>query len=428
MLDSAVAERDVLAAVLRAPGAHTQILGVITPEYFQVEEYKAVAEAIWKLIADDTPITPSNVSFLTGEKVKPENVLALWRSCTEGMIEGVAWNALTVRNFYEKAKALRLLVESEDKIRESPELTDQIISDVCTYLQTISIERNVDVVDIAEMVKIEHLFSEEKRRFGTGIQWLDESTGGIMVGRIWVIVAGYKMGKSTLARQMILSSLEDGASIDWYNTETSPRDHYWALLAQLASQKLVTYDPNFVVRPDDVVKKTLTEGQVYALNEARKQLSGYKGRLRIYGPSNGVADPAVLTNILTRNKATFGVDGVVIDHIQGLVGKGYSSYERINDSLSRVRAAIHAHEVFAILLSQMGEAAIKEHTSGEAGYSSGAKGSGDINAEADELILLIRGENADAGRIKIHLKLSRRNDPQFHWHTFFSGGVIGGTI
>lgn len=323
----------------------------------------------------------------------------------------------TIERFECAAEALRRGVSVEN-------LVDRTISDL-TLSGNRHIERETAEGSFGRIISI---FEEQPQAaYSTGINFVDTAIGGMSPGRLMMLVGPYKSRKTTIALNLMLSAFDQGASCAFLSFENSIEVTALQLVAMLAV-RWMRQQPETLGEPEAIFwisgDMLMRVGVHYkewksvkrrAVDYARDQLAQMGDRIRFYDRSDSggaLSDMASIRAVVSRDKRLYGGDWYCVDH-QGLIdasGEIYESTRYISKEMQALSRASSPNKAFLCVLSQMSEAAIKARKA----YSSGAKGGGDSNANADFVLRTMPIRDPSGGddkyyddRIKLQVKHNR---------------------
>ncbi len=182
---------------------------------------------------------------------------------------------------------------------------------------------------------------DDVNAFPTGFEKLDELTGGFRPGELIVIASRPSMGKTNFALNIVHDQV-------------------------IKNKRKIAYI-SFSERKEDILKRLLImdsyicEGQIRSgelketewkeLNKSAKKI-GKSGLILCDDPE---IDPAEIPGICNELKSEYGINGIIIDHLQMLTGNGKApDDDRANlKLLRRLKQAAVESEIPMILISQL---------------------------------------------------------------------------
>lgn len=251
----------------------------------------------------------------------------------------------------------------------------------------------------------------------TGIAWLDSQTNGLQPGRAWVIGGAYKQRKTTLAINIALGILmrNPEASLSFLSFEM-PRPAIIASICAMLSVYHYTHTGN-ALRDANIVSmdnlrnareayKRWNHGIPQSIEWSFRAYKHLKKRLRIYDVSHeggGLSDLNSLQRTLLRDKALYGCQFAVIDHLQEVKSPG-EIYERVSAVSGTITHLTKRENITTFTLSQLNEATVKSKSDDD--HSPGAKGGG-TPAEKADYFIRVRYMPDHPDQLGVKMQLSR---------------------
>jgi hypothetical protein len=230
------------------------------------------------------------------------------------------------------------------------------------------------------------LNNEPPPAFYTGINAIDDLTGGIGFKRLSSLISAYKMRKTTSALNIVLGVLmtNPDARAAFYSAEMNQIQVALNMIAMLAIAWLLKrglYTPESSMIWGDLLQqvgngyKHWKNHRAEAVNEGIKAYKALGNRLQIYDKNvGGLRTMADAERLFRRNVALFGGDFHVFDYFGLLEVSGASLFEQ---SATRTQRFLEMSKDKSILvLAQKNEANV-ERTDG---HSAGSKGGNDLPA------------------------------------------------
>lgn len=223
--------------------------------------------------------------------------------------------------------------------------------------------------------------------FPTGINDIDNLTGGIGFNRLSSLISAYKMRKTTTALNIILGVLmtNPDARAAFYSAEMNQTQVALNMIAMLAiawlcKHGLMSHPQNSIISGDLLMQvgngyKHWNKDRAQAVNAGIQAYKALGNRLQIYDKGvGGLQTMADAERLFRRNVALFGGDFHVFDYF-GLLGIGGASlFEQSAERASRFLEMSKTKSV--LVLAQKNEANVER----EDGHSAGAKGGNDLPA------------------------------------------------
>jgi replicative DNA helicase len=294
----------------------------------------------------------------------------------------------------------RSMVQAEADIEGASMLAMQMVATAADS----RLERDPAIAEVNKRLdtEIAQLANGDVIGFPTGLEWLDDKTGGLQPAHVWIISAPYKGRKTTLARNIIKTACRKGASVDMFALEGDQGSTSLGLQAMVATELLSESDRNL---SETFVKRGWpTVVQKAAIDAARHEIDGWN--LRIYDGRDGIGTADKIVAKVKRDRVLFGLNIFIVDYLQ-LLGSG-KLFERVEASTHALQRLIVEEGVTGVLLAQLNEQTIRD---GDSDYSPGVKGGGDPAAAADFLLRTIYDGENRPDRLTVHLKLARHAQP-----------------
>lgn len=213
-------------------------------------------------------------------------------------------------------------------------------------------QHHVDAVDHAMQALVQR---QEPLGFRTGINFFDSYTKRLKKGHLWVIGAYAKTGKTQLATQMLehVHRLPEKPKVCFFSLEMSPEEIIERVLRYKQQSRKISENialDEMLHHPFQIV------GHLYSIN--------------------------AITNYIKEHKP----DIVFIDYMQILQHGEKSIFEGMNEVSRRLKLCAKQNDCCIVALSQVSNEQNKSKSMAAAGF----KGSGDILANCDVGIFLIR--------------------------------------
>lgn len=401
----AATERSVVAVLLNDNHAIVPVMGVLDgPEMFTDPECRRAYTAMLALLKENVPPNVYTVAERSGLAL--ETLQGLARNWNTKASREVLYSCDNIAKWYRRATLERALGDAQDMLAANP---DDLSAYATQVMQMVALategraQRDPTIGAVTQRLDAEI----EAAKYGlvgfeTGLEWLDGKTGGLQKAQVWVVAAPYKGRKTTLARNLILKPLRDGASVDWFALEGTQVGAAAALEAMLATDRLLKWGRQQEAYLSEmfVLRGLRTQAQQEALHEARAELNCFN--LRIYDGRDKINSAERISTLVKRDQLVNGTAIFLIDYLQRL-GTG-KLYDRMEANANVLQNLIQENGLTGILLSQLSEDAIRAYDDDT--YSPGTKGGGDVPAAADFLIMT-RYKSEAPDRLGVALKLAR---------------------
>lgn len=239
----------------------------------------------------------------------------------------------------------------------------------------------VSMTDImaATMDDLEAKFKGEKRGTPTGIKDLDDATGGLHKGELVLVGARPAVGKSALTLQIALAAADSGAHVLLVNQEMSVEQTGVRMLARTTGIPVNVLRDMQLERPDD---------QWTLISDGLIQMSTQGNLLGLF-PAQNIEQ---LRATAQRLKDGPGLDAVVVDYLQLL-----QTRQKFEADFQRLGYVSRTLKMMALELDCVVVAAVQVGRSADGDMPSLAelRGSGDLEQDADAVLLMHSPEDAD---------------------------------
>jgi replicative DNA helicase len=382
-------ELALLGAIVLDNAKLYEVQNIVKPEMFYVKQNQAIYEAMLSLqkrgiVIDllslceeterlglgvsrdyivelvNTAITPSNTVYYA-ELVCDSYLARELRKAGQKIIQISSDQSKTVSDRIAEAQneLFKLnLVKRRDEVLSVAEVLDATIADVENRIQ-----------------------NPGKTGIPTGFSKLDEATGGFQPGDLIILAARPAMGKTSLALNMAQAAAENGAKVLFFSTEMTKEQLGQRLLAGasgISTEKMrngnLDYDTSFPRLIEAGAK--LFELPLYIV-DAPKLTTGE------------------IATISFQQKMTTGLDMIVVDYLQRLADKlkNRQRYEEVGEMAVNLKTLAKQLHVPVLALAQLGRSV--EARQDKIPRNSDLRESGNLEAEADVILLLYRAEVYD---------------------------------
>lgn len=386
------AERSLLGAMLIDDTTVAKVSEVVLPDDFYRADHTAVYEAVLALHRQRSPIDLTTL----GDQLRKDGT---WDKVGgTGFAAGLmtetptAAHAMHYADIVRTKAGLRRLITVAGKIaaaayEEANDLPEAQSRAMSLLLEAVG--KTSDGVHIytpveqahAIMDMIESIEKGESRGIPTGLKNLDAITGGFNPGELIVLAARPSVGKSAMSENIAEHVARAGHTVAFFSIEMSQK---MVLERWLARGGLVS-SRRFI--------QGLTQdewGKLYALADERS-------RLPIYLLDPPGASSQTIRSVMER----LSLQGVtpklaVIDYLQLIANnepmvKGESKADRIGRITGNLKQLARQMGIPVLLLAQLNRES--EHRSDDEPQLSDLRGSGDIEQDADVVLMMWREAN-----------------------------------
>jgi len=377
--NSEEAERSLLGAIIVDDRAY-DIAGDlnITAEDFYVPEHSDIWRAMYRIRDRKQKIDSVTLSeeLRTSTRIEAPSLM-----CHDLMAAtaGLSYNVLQYAQIVKTKAARRAVVEAAQQIAAmgyDESQTVEVLMDrvESTVRKTVS-RAPLSGADPSPMAVIERMEQTKSAGVPTRFQRLNQITGGLVKGHLWVIGGFSSTGKSAVAVNLIQDIVDANKSAVVFSTEMSSEQYMQRLMAITAGiptrvlrQGGLTIDQTTtykVARDLWTTAKVLFYDDLYTLPRIRRAAKKAKEKM--------------------------GIDVIIVDFIQNLSETG----DEVKDArLAAIQLQAMAKEldVCVVALSQISNAMAQQQSEGNLGLTNyyAFKGSGAIKDAADVAIMLDR--------------------------------------
>jgi replicative DNA helicase len=356
------------------------------PEFLTVFKHQKFYETIAKLIDSGKQATIFTV-YNDLEKrgmVEPEDKIYLTDCAAEAIIANLKPLAMRLAEFYIRRKSdevgtwfkNRAFSPSADPF-ETLDGGVKKISEVTGFLRTGKIHHISDItndwLNDLESKMAAHRDGVKMTGITTGIPDIDEMTGGLQGGKLYILAARPSMGKSAIgAGHMPLSAAMAGHSVGIVSIEMPEREIYARCIASIAEIDGIKID-----------RGAITDQELQKINRA----IGVFDRLPIY-IDDGPQDIASLKTSIRLWVRQHGLKAIYIDYLQKIKAPGMQRHLQIAEISGGLKELAKELDIPIIALAQLSRKI--EDRSQRLPMMSDLRESGDIEQDADVVLSLYR--------------------------------------
>jgi replicative DNA helicase len=406
------AEEAVLAAITMDSTAMSLVYPILQDDSFYVEAHQIIYSACCTLFSKGQPI---DLITLVNELKMMGKLEMMGGPFYLSKIQNNVVSAANVIHhsliIEEKAIARRLITAAGDTINalytgeiDVFELKDKLQENIFKSTSKIQQTKNISPDFVAmELLKQIQLGMDASGMTGvpTGVQQLDELTGGLQKQNLIVLAARPRHGKSAVAAAIMrsLSSLTNPQydpkihrstslypsgylSMEMRNTE---------LFARLVSAEL--YEMGYEIPYSRIQRGLINEEELTLVNRAIERLV----RKGLYIDDTPALTPQVIRAKIMRMIEQYGIKIVFIDYIQLVqIGKQLftNNAENLSQIMSEFKNIAKEFDIPIILLSQVDRGSEKQGVARRAVLAE-MKGSGGIEEKTDLVCILYYPEIND---------------------------------
>ena len=415
MTINATATREALGAALLDSRAVDAVL-TLDVQDLELEIDKSILGAIKSLQSSSEPVNLVSVDAATG---------AQYTEYLMDIVAGVASTTMAiahVKTIKEQAKRRRLRAAATQLYNDSSDVTKSLDEITAEFARNVDDIAQVEGGTVSSGEALLSLLGEfdkkDEQKAYTGIPLLDQALGGMQGGRLYVVGARPATGKTALAISAAFNSCINGTVL-FCSYEMQPSEIMGRLLARLSR-----------VNSQDISYRTLTDAQYQRLGE----YYGTAGNLPIRYGINCSTPEKIRAEALRLNK-----DGqlrlICVDYLQLMSSGRRAESRRVEvGQISRALKQLSIELNVPILaLSQLNR--VSEGTASKAPTMSEMRESGDIEQDADVIVLMYQlpdedntfvqtCENNEYRAVRILLDKNRQGKSGVAIDTAFDGATM----
>ena len=396
--------------------------------YYPLEAQRVLFQTLCQMRHEGQDIYDTTVLATAGNRITHEWLLNLVNTYAPPMGAAFDTNCQLLTKYGVRAGAIKILQTAHEQMsdadgKDTATLIQQTM-DVLGGLHTVNGIRRVTAAETAEDFAA-YMAGDPASTQSTGIDWMDELTGGFSPADIWWIVSAYKMRKSTLLLNLGMYAAMNGASVAFLSREMPIRRVVAQIVCMLGIGYLIEnglYEtktssghPLNWINPRALMQARNTyrrwdNRKVRAIDYGIAEWHKIKSLMRIYDTSDEggrLRDIASVESIIRRDRALHGTQIVMADYLQLFDAPGAGIFDKTSYAARTLQEIAKRDNLTMIIAAQKNENAIQTGT--QDSYSSGVKGGGDPAATADFLLetRYKYGDLTDERKLEVTLKLSR---------------------
>lgn len=392
------AEAQLVGAFMRNADAYWDLNDVgVTAKDFTNSEAKRVMKAIEAVTAaKKTPEFPNILEALKGannESTIPyaQRLLTLPVSVAQAKEYASVVKGLSVSRSLAKAGADIVSVATEHRA-DAPTAMAEAESILRKVRANVpQPDRSPDPTDILNRLRSHKAESLADIKFSPSLQ---DYTGGLQAGHLWVIGGFSSTGKSAVACNLMKDVMDSRDTWSMLVSTEMTSEKYMVRMLSLLSGV-----PQGVLRSGISTPLTDTD----SLKKAEARLS--RANLRIYDTVYRTSD---IRSLATRQKETEGLDVLFVDFIQNVRGDiGDFSYGDVTGTILDLQQLAKDLRICVVTFSQISNEMAK-YTEDNEFYA--FKGSGAIKDAADIAVMLKRERQTKSPNLDFHLMKNRDGD------------------
>ena len=390
------AEQSVLGCILIDQAIQLDIIAELSESDFLADSHKKIFSAIKETAAQNKPVDYITLADAMQKNGTLESVGGMSYLISLNNTVPSSANYNQYLDIVKRDGILRKLITSSNAIitdamsstdsQKSLMQAEKLIFDISESNERKGLEK-IGAYFQPVLSKFESL--EKDKNFFTGLKTgftrLDFLTNGLHKGNLIILAARPSVGKTTFAMNIVENlAMKQNASVAVFALEMTREELAQRMLCSVAN-----------VRMDDALKGKLTERDPDSLRrlwEAQKLLNDAK----IYVDESSLVTPTDILSKCRRLKMQYGLDLIVVDHIQLMnsAKKGIESRQQEVTDISRnLKMIAKELDVPVIALSQLSRQVTGRKTGGP--ILSDLRESGAIEQDADLVIFLHKPDMVD---------------------------------
>lgn len=382
-------EELVLGAMLLESDCIPSIMEILHKDCFYKPEHVLIFGAIESMFQRRDPINMATIVIELKRNNKLEKAGGPYYISTLtnriASSSGVDYNAKIILQQYLKRKLISISVDTIDQaydegadvlntldefIRSGKQLYDHITFGKMQSTDELLVELMAD------------LTNKERRGLSSGIKTLDEYIVCLEPGLKYTIAGKPGMGKTSLAKTMVVNLINQGAPGIVFSMEVTELQFMTTVVSGICE-----------IDSERIRKKELTPVEIQSIWDKMK---GFRKDLLIIDGKTNLTESYILKRVKKAIK-THGIKWFMVDYTQ--LGKsdfkGRLKEERISEFTQGIKSIAKSENVIALELAQLKKeesAFAKSSNESKRPHISDIRDSGMIEASADCVILLYRPE------------------------------------
>lgn len=383
----------------------------LTPEQFSTPFRGTLYEVFRRLAVERTPFERRLVHrYIQAKGITPEpdwhDIFSYIGSDTPGDPAIIRKYEMLLLDISARREYLTFL---DRHINDARNMKSPMTDTLQSHAQVLAVAQSKVNRDIAPDAK--SIYEREKMLlsssyFPSGLTTIDNNVRGLRPGHIWVISAGYKGRKTTVALNIAKNVLKDGKHVMYVALEDDDISYFDTMTAIWGDIPYADIDVPPSQHPQKVQN---TQQEIIATN------------FRVYDSRKGVHNWKLLPSMVAADKLRYGqVDLLVIDFIQAYSAR-YEDLQQIIPMIQRLAGEEH---IAVLVLSQMNNADLSTQEKNMDDSLLHTKSSGDIGALCHVGIEIYRDMRV-MDELMLMVKVARKGHPQ---RTFCKLNPASGTL
>lgn len=406
------AEEAVLGAVLYQPDVLTSVAPLVQVDDFYLEKHRTIYTAMLDCATARTPADPR----LVGARLKERQALDV--SGGYAYLAHLTAEAPIASHAEHYARVVaghgtrRRLIDAGGKIAALGYATgrpiDEVLAEATAHLSVTQRRTTDGLVSLRRVVDelYETMQAGAPRSVRTGLDRLDDLIGGLCPGDLTIIAGRPGHGKSSLALTIADTLARGGQTVAYFTLEMR-RDEL--------AQRLVAMRSG--VSASTQRQQSYTDHEIAAVYGALGDIAGLP--LALYD-QRGVSIADLRARAVRYAQAVGGLALIVVDYltlVEAHIGRGMNRAQAVGEISRGLKRLAGEADCPVVALAQLNRA-IDGRTDNEPELSD-LRESGDIEADADQVIFVVRPElyesdprraEAVRGIAKLYVKKNRHGE------------------
>lgn len=389
-------EKVVLGSFIIDKNALGEFGNLLTPDIFSLPSHVEIAKAIIHLHTNKEAVDIVTVTNrLRAEKLLEFVGGSYYVSSLSIRVGGIANLEYHLRILHQKSIQRKTIAIGYDLVRDGyNDLKDcfdalDAAESALKGVLASAVQSENEISAFSELIRME-LEASEKLKNGEntgvkcGVKPIDIAFGGFKRGSLTYIAARPSIGKSVLARNIGKGSAKLGNVVAAFSLEMSSLEYIQCMAADEASVSL-----------EKITKGTATDSERVAINSAMGRIENIK----LFVDDKATNTVKQIWAKCNRIKSTFGIDMVIVDYLQLIPCPELPPHTNDNARLEYISRNLKllAKDIDApvIVLCQLNRDVEKRKETQFRPILADLRGSGAIEQDADNVILLYRPDKYD---------------------------------
>ena len=427
--NSVEAEKNLLCCIMRNTAMQMEIVESLEPSDFYQPNHAIIFQAMKSISkgrhkqGDEYVQDTINFTTLVDSLRRSDNLGKVgdidYILHLNDMLPGTA-NFDEYLAIVKRASTMRKLIDVCERVKDKAYRYDSE-EDALGYAETQIFGlsqrgKNEGLVDLSDvtaqtMVKISNRYTnpEQFKGLPTGFKQFDRLTNGLHGGELIVLAARPGVGKSALAMNIVENVAKQGKTVAVFSLEMSNEQLIERMLSGMSTVPL------------EYIKSGQFPNRDADLDKLRMAQEVMSAKMRIFGNDFASIRPSEIASQCRRQKASGGLDLVVIDYIQLMMSDTKRSYmgssrqEEVANITRSLKLMAKELNVPVIALSQLKRDAEIRNIKGEKGGSSepvlsDLRESGAIEQDADIVLFIHKDTNATSGEVSYSLVVAKHRN------------------